>query len=313
EGVGLGLAITRSIVKAVGGSISAVSEYGKGSTFTVKLPQKFSAPEKLASVENPEKKSVIIYERRKTYSASLFYTVKNLGVNCTVASSDAELYEKMAGHSYAFVFTSFALYANNKETISKFGANTKIVLLTEFGEAVSDKNLRALAMPAYCIPVANILNGVSSSFTYSEDHERVIRFTAPDANVLVVDDINTNLKVAAGLMQPYEMRLSLCKSGMEAIEAVKSKNYDLVFMDHKMPGMDGMETTQRIRAMGGEEPYYKRLPVIALTANAVSGTREMFLQNGFDDFLSKPVDIVSLNAVLEKWLPKEKQKKLEDE
>ena len=313
EGVGLGLAITRSIVKTMNGSISAASEYGKGSTFTVTLPQKFSEPEKLAFVEKPEEKSVLVFEHRKVYADSLSYTVENLGVACTIVSTESELYEKMSGHAFAFIFVSFTLYANNKEIISKFGANTRVVLLTEFGEAISDKNLSVLAMPAHCISIANILNGVLSSFTYSENHERVIRFTVPGAKVLVVDDVNTNLRVAEGLMQPYKMQLSLCKSGMEAIEAIKSERYDLVFMDHKMPGMDGIETTQRIRAMGGKEPYYKNVPIVALTANAVLGTKEMFLQNGFDDFLSKPVDIVSLNAVLEKWLPKEKQKKLEDE
>jgi CheY-like chemotaxis protein len=79
-------------------------------------------------------------------------------------------------------------------------------------------------------------------------------------------------------------------------------------MDHKMPGMDGIETTQLLRSMGEEDPYYKDVPIIALTANAVSGTREMFLENGFNGFLSKPIDTVKLNAVLERWIPKAKQK-----
>jgi CheY-like chemotaxis protein len=79
-------------------------------------------------------------------------------------------------------------------------------------------------------------------------------------------------------------------------------------MDHKMPGMDGIEATQKIRSMGDEDPYYKEVPVIALTANAVSGTKKMFMENGFDDFLSKPIDTVKLDAVLEKWIPKAKQK-----
>jgi CheY-like chemotaxis protein len=132
-------------------------------------------------------------------------------------------------------------------------------------------------------------------------------FTAPEASVLVVDDIVTNLKVANGLLLPYKMQVDLCKSGMTAIEAMKKNRYDMVFMDHKMPGMDGIETTQMIRSMGEEDPYYKEVPVIALTANAVSGTKEMFLENGFNDYLSKPIDTVKLNAALERWIPKVKQ------
>jgi CheY-like chemotaxis protein len=79
-------------------------------------------------------------------------------------------------------------------------------------------------------------------------------------------------------------------------------------MDHKMPGMDGIETTWHIRAMGEEDPYYKDVPIIALTANVVAGTREMFVENGFDDYLSKPIDTIKLNSVLEKWIPREKRK-----
>jgi CheY-like chemotaxis protein/HPt (histidine-containing phosphotransfer) domain-containing protein len=126
-----------------------------------------------------------------------------------------------------------------------------------------------------------------------------------------VDDINTNLKVAEGLMLPYKMHIDLRLSGIEAIEAVKANSYDLVFMDHMMPEMDGIETTKLIREMGKENQHYAELPIIALTANAVAGTKEMFLSNGFNDFLSKPIDMVKLNAILAKWLPKAKQEKLE--
>jgi CheY-like chemotaxis protein/HPt (histidine-containing phosphotransfer) domain-containing protein len=133
-------------------------------------------------------------------------------------------------------------------------------------------------------------------------------FTAPDARILVVDDIHTNLKVAEGLMLPYKMQVDMCRSGRDAIDTVVYKHYDLIFMDHKMPDMDGVEATLNIRKMGEKWPYYKNVPVIALTANAVSGTREMFLENGFDDFMSKPIDTVKLNAILRKWIPKEKQK-----
>jgi len=184
EGTGLGLAIAKNLLTAMGGDISVKSEYGKGSTFTIKLPQKISANE-------------------------LFDSIKNDSIT--------------------------------------------------------------------------------------------IKFNAPNAKVLVVDDIDANLKVAKGLMQPYKMQVDLCTSGAEAIEKIKANGYDLVFIDHMMPDMDGVEATKLIREM------YANLPIIALTANAVSGVKEMFLENGFNDFLSKPIDIVELNSILEKWLPREKQ------
>jgi CheY-like chemotaxis protein len=190
----------------------------------------------------------------------------------------------------------------------EFGKTIKVVLLAEFGEAIPDSKLSILAMPVYSISIANILNGVSESFNLSENDKTIWRFTAPDAKVLVVDDVSTNLKVAQGLMTPYRMQVDLCKSGHDAILALTEKRYDLVFMDHKMPDMDGIETTALIREMGEKEPYYKNLPVIALTANAVLGAKEIFLNSGFNGYLSKPIDMIKLNNVLEKWIPKNKQK-----
>jgi len=198
EGVGLGLAITKSLVTAMGGNISVRSEYGKGSVFTVKLPQKIRSHEPFGAIKTTDEHS-----------------------------------------------------------------NDSVI----------------------------------------------ITFSAPRARVLVVDDIGTNLRVAEGLMRPYKMHIDLRLNGIEAIEAVKTNSYDLVFMDHMMPEMDGIETTKRIRKMDG----YANLPIVALTANAVSGIKEMFLANGFNDFLSKPVDMIKLNSILQKWLPKEKQEELSED
>ncbi|MDR3256021.1 MAG: response regulator [Synergistaceae bacterium] len=133
-----------------------------------------------------------------------------------------------------------------------------------------------------------------------------VRFSAPDFRLLIVDDNATNLKVAEGLLAPYMMRIDTRDSGQGAIKLLGEKNYDLVFMDHMMPGMDGVEATRAIRAIGGR---CAKLPVVALTANAVSGMREMFLENGFDDFLSKPIEILKLNELIERWVPPARRKK----
>ena len=298
EGIGLGLAITWNIVKAMDGDINVYSEYGKGSIFTITLPQKFSSPEAMASVYEPEEKSVLVYERREIFANSIVNSIDNLGVKCTLASSNEELLEILSSTAFSFIFISYGLLEKNREIVTKFGANSKVVLLTEFGEAIPDKSLNILAMPVYSISIANILNGISDSFNYGDSEESIVRFAAPDATVLVVDDIKTNLKVAEGLLLPYKMRIDLSTNGADAIEAVKNKHYDIIFMDHKMPGMDGVETTLNIRAL--EDEYFKTVPIIALTANAVSDIREFFMQNGFSEFISKPIDTVKLNSLLGK-------------
>ena len=126
---------------------------------------------------------------------------------------------------------------------------------------------------------------------------QITREPMPYGHVLVVDDVETNLYVARGLLLSYGLKIDLVTSGFEAIEKVKDGCvYDIIFMDHMMPKMDGVEAVKIIREMGYTHP------IVALTANAVMGQAEIFLHNGFDDFISKPIDIRQLNIVLNKLI-----------
>ena len=133
------------------------------------------------------------------------------------------------------------------------------------------------------------------------------RIIAPDAKVLVVDDNAVNLKVAEGLLKTFDLQVDTCKSGRECLEILRhTRDYDIIFLDHMMPELDGIDTLNLIRADQSE--YMKKVPCIALTANVVSGIREMFISEGFDDFVPKPIDMVWLNGILRKYLPLEKQR-----
>jgi CheY-like chemotaxis protein len=127
--------------------------------------------------------------------------------------------------------------------------------------------------------------------------------SAPNARVLVVDDNEFNLRVSDGLLNIMEIDCETADSGFKAIELITANKYDVVFMDHMMPDMDGVETVRKIRDLGGR---YCNLPIIALTANAVAGAKEMFLANGFNDFISKPIDSSQLTVILKEWLPPDK-------
>jgi len=119
----------------------------------------------------------------------------------------------------------------------------------------------------------------------------------PYGSVLIVDDVETNLYVAKGLLSPYGLKIDLATSGFDAIEKVKNGGvYDIIFMDHMMPKLDGIETTKIIRETGYTHP------IVALTANALAGQAEVFMKNGFDDFISKPIDIRQLNVTLIKLI-----------
>ena len=124
------------------------------------------------------------------------------------------------------------------------------------------------------------------------------------AKVLIVDDNEINLKVTAGLLQKYDIEADIADSGYIAIDAIKEKDYDLIFMDHMMPGMDGVETMLRIREM--DNGKHGTLPIIALTANAIVGVKEDMMMLGFDGYLAKPVDIRKMERVLLDFIPKNK-------
>jgi signal transduction histidine kinase/DNA-binding response OmpR family regulator len=136
-----------------------------------------------------------------------------------------------------------------------------------------------------------------------DDDVQALMICAPQARVLVVDDNEYNLKVAHGLLELFEIDTDTASSGKEAIKLVTENDYDIVFMDHMMPEMDGLDTTAAIRALGEK---YSQLKIIALTANAVQGAKEMFLENGFNEFLSKPIEMSDLTKTLMAWLPADK-------
>jgi signal transduction histidine kinase/CheY-like chemotaxis protein len=136
-----------------------------------------------------------------------------------------------------------------------------------------------------------------------EGGEEAVEFTTKDARILLVDDIQINLEVARFMLNAFGIEPDLASGGAQALGLVREKRYDLIFMDHMMPEMDGVEVTRAIRALGGD---CAAVPIIALTANAVSGAREMFLANGFTGFLSKPMDNAELARCLQKWLPPER-------
>jgi signal transduction histidine kinase/DNA-binding response OmpR family regulator len=153
-----------------------------------------------------------------------------------------------------------------------------------------------------------------SQFRYSAQrrsrNQKLVRADMSYATVLVVDDVVTNLDVARGMLKPYGIVVDCVTSGQEAINRIRNEKtkYHAIFMDHMMPGMDGMEAVKIIRSEIDTD-YAKNIPVIALTANALLGNDSLFLENGFQAFLSKPIDILRLDNILNQWVRDKKKEK----
>jgi CheY-like chemotaxis protein len=331
EGTGLGLAITRRLCIAMGGDISVESEYGKGSTFTTIIPQSVDSNIPFAAVDEPEKKKVLVYEGRYVFAKSLCWSLENMRVPYTMVTNLDDFAAALPREEWFFVFSGYGLYEKIKPLMESAafpnGKTPHLALMVEFGNEPFIPDARFISLPIQSLSIANTLNGKEDSKDYYSNNtvtNGIIRYTFPGARLLVVDDIATNLKVAEGLLSPYKAAVDTCLSGLQAIELVKraasqQREYDIVFMDHMMPEMDGIETTAAIRAWEKENGYlHKQVPIIALTANAVVGMREMFIEKGFNDYLAKPIDVSKLDETLDRWIPKEKRKsgkaeRLEDE
>jgi signal transduction histidine kinase/CheY-like chemotaxis protein len=321
EGTGLGLAITKRLCLLMDGDITLESEYGSGSAFTAVIPQGIDSPEPFAAVEEPEKKKILVYERRTVYSQAVSWSLENMNVPYTVVKNQDDFAAALSNEKWFYVFSGYGLYNKIKPLMDQpdnafySGEKPPLALMVEWGTEDYIPNVRFLSIPIQSLSIANVLNGKEDSKGYAES-SGIIRFSFPSARLLVVDDFATNLKVAEGLLAPYKAVVDTCLSGRRAIDMVKQHNYEIVFMDHMMPEMDGIEATAAIRAWEKEQQkkdsVRHKTPIVALTANAVLGMREMFIENGLDDFLAKPIDVSKLDEILNHWIPKEKREKINE-
>jgi signal transduction histidine kinase/CheY-like chemotaxis protein/HPt (histidine-containing phosphotransfer) domain-containing protein len=183
--------------------------------------------------------------------------------------------------------------------------NGSISVESEYGKgSVFRLNVRQGFVSGECVDAQELENLINLRYTENDSkHEN--QPERPDftgVKVLVVDDSPTNLDVARGLLGKYKLTVDCAASGYEAIDKVKAdgSDYTLIFMDHMMPGMDGIDTAKQIRALDTE--YVKKVPIVALTANAVAGNERLFLDEGFQAFLSKPINVGKLDMVLRQWI-----------
>ena len=315
-GLGFGLPIARAIVEQMGGVITVTSEPGVGSEFKVVIPQKVENQEPIISEELDIKANILAYldmeqfhlmQIRDEYRAAIENMSTNINVPVHLCHNLAEFKRRVGLKQYTHYFISLVEYNEDKSYFNDLAEKNDNVIVVidryQEDEIESDKIIK-LMKPMYIFPVLMALMGVSNKAGTYIATENFKKFTAPDAHVLVVDDDPVNLKVASGLMKTYEVKTDVAGSGAEALKMIDSELYDIIFLDHMMPDMDGIETFRRLRKKNGF--YFKEVPVIALTANTVFGAREMFLEEGFQDFLPKPIEVSALKRVLKTYIPDEK-------
>ncbi len=303
EGTGLGLAITKQLCEMMNGTITVKSEIGVGSVFTVKIPQQSKGTLTIANKANNI--NVLVYEFREAYARSICQTFKDMQANCIICTNQSELEQHLSDQKFDYLVAPAVHIERIKILHNDLNLDTNLIFTTDADDATVYLNENTVSLPISSIQIGNIFNSDDNTL---DAEEEVYNFIAPDAKVLVVDDNIINIEVAKGLMEPFEFEIDTAVNGAIAVDMIKNKKYDLVFMDHMMPEMDGIDATVAIRKI--DEEYYQNLPIIALTANALVGAKELFLKEGMNDFLAKPIEIDKLNKIVQTWIPKEKQKYL---
>ncbi len=298
----------------MGGFVKIESEKGKGTMVRVTIPQKVA----------DETPSLVLSER---FSGDILFHVKsskykvprvrdfyrfmatNLATEIRVPLFSAETIkdidrarEKL---DVSYVFMGQEEYEANPAYFDELSRGGVVVAVSAYAGFKPNPGSRVMIMPKplYAYPVIKILNEGrdAKNIEYSDNFERHM-FTGVKA--LIVDDEPMNLVVASSLFVDYDMEIDTADSGREAISKFRAGDYDVVFMDHMMPEMDGVEAMKRIKQVALE--LDRQILVVALTANVVSGAREMFIKEGFDGFIAKPINTMDFERVMVSILPAEK-------
>ncbi len=307
SGLGLGIPIVNGLTKSMGGLLTIESAQGEGTSVKISIPQKVVDSKPGISLTNNEKCVAIGFltfsttshpKVREYYMQMISHLSVSLGIPFYRVQAVLELEKLIRSTNATHLFVGTQEYQQARRYINSLVDRLNVALIVDPGfDEEPDQRITVLQKPFYGTQIANFLNQISSAERIEGDES--ITFSGTKA--LVVDDEHMNLLVAREIFKAYEMEITTASGGEEAIKLCQQNDYDIVFMDHMMPGMDGVEAMHIIKQNAAKEK--KEICVIALTANAISTAREMFISEGFDGFVPKPIEISELERVLRRVLP----------
>lgn len=308
EGTGLGLAICRQLISLMNGSLSVKSEYGAGSCFSFEIPLKIVDSEPCLEIQNPNPAPAFGILENEYADNRLKSDMRKLGIKYKRIEdiNDIEAVKEYilpVIEELPFLFVDKAALSDELLLFVEKQPQLTVVSVNSYSYASDSDlpNVMFIKKPVSAMTITAIYNNED----YVDEHigDAMYDFMAESAKVLIVDDNTVNLTVAEGLLEPLGMEIDTALSGKEAIDKISEMHYDLILMDHMMPEIDGVETTRIIRRFHKE---YDSVPIIALTANAVGGVKNMFLEEGMNDFIAKPIEVHVLMNKMKHWLPKDK-------
>ncbi len=312
-GLGLGLPIARGLLNAMGGFVHFDSKRQQGLHAHIAIPQGVADKRPCIVLNHADETCVACYFRPERYSCDevrgyydnlIFNLLNGLGINGYQTHNFEGLLKLQHSHNLTHVFIAQSEYEENQPYYEELADTLQVVVIADKEFALdSESKLHIIHKPFSALSVANLMNGEMGARGFAEAQATGKKpFTCKGVRALAVDDEEMNLVVAKGVLGSYGIEVDTCLSGREAVEQCDSVSYDIIFLDHMMPGFDGVQTLKKIREL--RSGAYQDLPIIALTANTVSGAREMFRSEGFTEFVPKPIERTVLERVLRRVLPK---------
>ena len=311
-GLGLGLPIAQGLLNAMGAFIHFESKEQQGLFAQIVIPQGVADEQPCIVLNHADQFCIACYFRPEKYSCDevreyydglIYNLVEGLGIKGYQAHNFEGFLKLVRSHTLTHVFIAQSEYEENRRYYEELAETLRVVIIAEREFVLnSGSKLFIIHKPFSALSVANLLNGEMGDRRFAEAQAAGRKpFTCVGVRALAVDDEEMNLVVAKGVLGSYGIEVDTCLSGREAVAQCGSVSYDIIFLDHMMPGFDGVETLKKIRELRGG--IYQDLPIIALTANTVSGAREMFRSEGFTEFVPKPIERTVLERVLRKVLP----------
>lgn len=294
-------ALIKQFIKLLGGNLN-IEEKINDRAYNFEIIQGFD--NKKAVVEtNREDVNILFYENSILQGSEFAKVLRSMGLHFCQASNNEFFYEECVKQCYTHIMIATERYDGIKEKLTELLPPQSLILVASGIVTYDDALIRTtFARPVNCLSIDALLAGRKNSSIRHVDYQG--GFICPDARIMVVDDNMINLEVASGILKKYEAQVVLVTSGKECLNYLQDETVDYIFLDYMMPEMDGIDTLKNIRAL--PNPEFKQIPIVALTANAVSGAREMFLEAGFDEYISKPIELNTFERVLRELLNKDK-------